>query len=118
MQALSGNVEAHSDADLRLAYVELLYETGRPEDALKRVDDFIAAAPKVPMAHFWRAKVLLQLRRIDEAAKAAEESIRLLPDLPEAHNLLIRIYQMQGRSTEAAQQADWVREYERRMQAR
>jgi tetratricopeptide (TPR) repeat protein len=118
MQALSGNPEVRTDTDLQLAYVELLYETGRPEDALKRVDDLIAAVPKAPMAYFWRAKVLLQLHRIDEAAKAAEESIRLLPDLPEAHNLLIRIYQMQGRSTEAAQQAEWVKDYERRMQAR
>jgi len=118
MQALSGNSEAHNDADLQLAYVELLYETGRREEALKRIDDFIAAAPKVPMAYFWQAKVLLQLDRADEAAKAAEESIRLLPDLAEAHNLLIRIYQMQGRTAEAAQQAQWVKDYERRMQAR
>jgi len=118
MQALSGNAEVRPDTDLQLAYVELFYETGRAEDALKRVDDLIAAVPKVPMAYFWRAKVLLQLHRTDEAAKAAEESIHLLPDLPEAHNLLIRIYQMQGRTTEAAQQAEWVKDYERRMQAR
>ena len=41
------------------------------------------------------------------------ESIRLLPQFPEAHNLLIRIYQMQGRTKEAAQQAEWLRDYER-----
>ena len=70
------------------------------------------------MAYFWRAKMLLQLHRTDEAASAAEESIRLLPDLPVAHNLLVRIYQMQGRNTEAMQQAEWLRDYQRRIESR
>ena len=69
------------------------------------------------MAHFWRAKVLLQLHRAGEAASAAEESIRLQPQLPQAHNLLIRIYQMLGRTKEAAQQAEWLRDYQRRVQS-
>jgi len=118
MEALSASPAARNDVDLQLAFVELLYETGRPEEALKRVDQVIAAVPKAPMAYFWRAKVLLQLHRTDEAASAAEESIRLLPDLPVAHNLLIRIYQMQGRNTEAAQQAEWLRDYQRRIESR
>jgi predicted CXXCH cytochrome family protein len=116
MQALSDNTTARGDVDLQLAFVELLYETGRWQEALNRIDEVIAAVPKTPMAYFWRAKVLLQLHRINEAAGAAEESIRLLPDLPPAHNLLIRIYQMQGRTTEAAQQAEWLRDYQRRLQ--
>jgi predicted Zn-dependent protease len=98
---------------LQVAFVELLYETGRAEEALKRVDGVIAADPNAPTAYFWRAKVLLELRRTDEAANAAEESIRLLPQFPEAHNLLLRIYQMQSRIKEAAQQAEWLRDYER-----
>jgi predicted CXXCH cytochrome family protein len=118
MEALSGSAEARHDVDLQLAFVELLYETGRLEEALKRIDQVIAAVPKAPMACFWRAKVLLQLHRTDEAASAAEESIRLLPDLPVAHNLLIRIYQMQGRNTEAAQQAEWLRDYQRHIESR
>jgi tetratricopeptide (TPR) repeat protein len=118
MQALSTNADARHDLDLQLAQVELLYETGRAEEALKRIDEFVAVVPQAPMAHFWRAKLLLQLHHVDEAARAAEESIRLLPDLPVAHNLLIRIYQMQGRPTEAAREAAWVRDYERRVQER
>ncbi|MHB8501717.1 MAG: tetratricopeptide repeat protein [Candidatus Acidiferrales bacterium] len=113
MQRLSEQPEARQDVDLQVAFVELLYETGRAEDALKRVDGVIAADPDAPRAYFWRAKVLLQLHRTDEAARAAEESIRLLPQFPEAHNLLLRIYQMQGRTKEAAQQAEWLRDYER-----
>jgi tetratricopeptide (TPR) repeat protein len=118
MEALSASTEAGQDVDLQLAFVELLYETGRSEEALKRIDGVIAAVPKAPMAYFWRAKVLLELHRTEEAASAAEESIRLLPDLPVAHNLLIRIYQMQGRNTEAAQQAEWLRDYQRRLESR
>jgi predicted Zn-dependent protease len=114
MQALSGNAAARDDVDLQLAFAELLYETGRAEEALKRIDKVIAAVPQAPMAYFWRAKVLLQLHRNDEAASAAEESVRLLPELPLAHNLLIRIYQMQGRTKEAAEQVQWLRNYERR----
>jgi predicted CXXCH cytochrome family protein len=118
MQALSADPAARDDVDLELAFVELLYETGRPEEALKQIDNTIKAAPRAPMAYFWRAKVLLQLHRTDEAASAAEESVRLLPDLPLAHNLLLRIYLMQGRTKEAAQQAEWLREYQRRMESR
>jgi predicted CXXCH cytochrome family protein len=114
MRALFGNAAARDDVDLQLAFAELLYETGRAEEALKRIDGVIAAVPQVPMAYFWRAKVLLQLHRADEAANAAEECVRLLPDLPPAHNLLIRIYQMQGRAKEAAEQVQWLRNYERR----
>lgn len=114
MQALSGNAAVRGDVDLQLAFAELLYETGRAEEAVKRIDEVIAAVPQSPMAYFWRAKVLLQLHRSDEAASAAEESIRLQPELPLAHNLLIRIYQMQGRPKEAAEQAQWLRDYERR----
>jgi len=114
MQALSGNAAVRGDLDLQLAFAELLYETGRMEEALKRIDEVIAAVPQAPMAYFWRARVLLQLHRSDEAASAAEESIRLQPELPLAHNLLIRIYQMQGRPKEAAEQVQWLRDYERR----
>ena len=53
-----------------------------------------------------------------EAASAAEQSVRLTPQLPNAHNLLIRIYQMQGRVKEAAEQAEWMRDYERRLKSR
>jgi len=109
MQALAGN----PDIDLQLAYVELLLDTARADAALQRIDQVIAAAPNTPMAHFWRAKVLLELRRPADAALAAEESIRLQSELPEAHNLLIRIYQMQGRTKEAAQQAQWLRNHQR-----
>ena len=117
MQALFAQPAARQDVDLQLAFIELLYQTGRVEEAQKRADEVIAAAPKEPMAYFWRAKVLLHLHRIDEAAGAAEESIRLRPELPDAHNLLIRIYQMQGRTREAAQQAEWLRDYHRRMES-
>ncbi len=117
MRALAGNEPAARDVDLQLAFAELLYQTGRPEQALKQVDDLIAAVPKSATAYFWQAKLLLQLHRVDEAALAAEESVRLEPEAPAAHNLLIGIYQMQGRTKEAAEQAKWLRDYERRIES-
>lgn len=118
MQALSATAEGRRNPDLQLAYVELLYDSGRSDAALKRVDELIAAAPKVPMAYYWRAKVLLQLNRTAEAAAAAEQAIRLQDETPAAHNLLIRIYQLQGRAKEAAQQAQWLRAYQNRVESR
>jgi predicted CXXCH cytochrome family protein len=113
MRALSENPEARQNIDLQLAFVELLYETGRAAEALTRVDGAIAAVPAAPKCFFWRAKVLLELQRGNEAASAAEQAVRLLPNFPEAHNLLLKIYQMQGRTKEAAQQAEWLRDYQR-----
>lgn len=118
MRALAASPGAIEDLDLQLAFVELLYDTGRAEDALQRIEQVTAALPKAPLAWFWRAKVLVQLDRADDAAAAAEESVRLLPEFPQAHNLLIRIYQTQGRSREAAQEAAWLRDYERRVKSR
>jgi predicted CXXCH cytochrome family protein len=118
MKELSDNPAARSDVDLQLSYAELLSDTGRANDALTRIDSAIAAAPQAPMAHFWRAKVLLQLHRIDEAATAAEQAERLMPDLPFAHNLLVKIYELQGRTKEAAQEAQWLRDYQRRTESR
>ena len=112
--ALLEKPEARQDVDLQLAWVELLDQTGRVQEARRRIDALIAVSPNAPMAFFWRARVLLQLRQVPEAAQAAEEAIRLMPQLAEAHNLLIRIYQMQGRTREAAQQAEWLRDYQRR----
>ena len=117
MRSLAGNEAAAHDVDLQLAFTELLYQTGRAEEALNVVDALVAAVPKASVAYFWQSKVLLQLHRVGEAARAAEESIRLEPELPAAHNLLIGIYQMQGRTKEAAEQAAWLRNYERRIES-
>jgi tetratricopeptide (TPR) repeat protein len=114
MQTLSGAEEARKDLDFQLAYVELLYDTARAQEALKRVDAFIAMVPNAPTAHLWRARALLELQRVNEAVVSAEEALKLQPELVATHNLLIRIYQMQGRAKEAAQQAEWLREYQRR----
>lgn len=116
--ALLAKPNAAQDVDLQLAYVELLFDTGRAAEALDRVDATIRAAPDAPMAQLWRARLLLQLHRTAEAAAAAEESVRLSPLVPGPHNLLIRIYQMLGRTKEAAEQAQWMRDYERRLRSR
>lgn len=114
MQSLAALPAARHDLDFELAYVELLTESGRNEPALQRIEQVIQDIPQSPLAYFWRARVLLELGRTADAAAAAEESIRLGAELPQAHNLLVRIYQMQGRMKEAAEQAEWLRDYQRR----
>ena len=117
MKALSGAEAARKDLDFQLAYVELLYDTGRAQQALERVDNLIDALPDAAAAYLWRARVLLQLERVNDAATSAEQAVKLQPDVVTAHNLLLRIYQMQGRSKEAAQQAEWLRDYQRRIES-
>ncbi|HKV24971.1 MAG TPA: HEAT repeat domain-containing protein [Candidatus Acidoferrum sp.] len=114
LKSLTAREDAKQNVELQLAYVELLNETGRAGDALQRVEELIAAVPTAPKAYFWRAKLLLQMGKGEEAAKAGEKAVELLPDFPEAHNLLLKIYQTLGRSKEAAQQAEWLRNYQRR----
>jgi tetratricopeptide (TPR) repeat protein len=118
MQALFHRSAARDDVDLQLAFAELLVETGRTEEALKPIDAAITAAPKSGIAYFWRAKILLQLHHADEAAVAAQQSVRLMPDSLAAHNLLLKIYQLQGRAEEAAHEAEWLRNYQRRVESR
>lgn len=118
MNALSDKPAAKEDVDFQLSFAELLSDTGRADEALQRIDSAIAIAPQAPMAHFWQAKVLLQLHRTNEAASAAEQAERLMPDLPLAHNLLVKIYELQGRTKEAAQEAQWLRDYQRRTESR
>ena len=104
---------APEDVDLQLALVELLAETGRQTEAEQRIGQLVKRAPNAPMAFFWKSKLLLQSHRNEDAAIAAEEAIHLLPQFPEARNLLVRIYQTLGRTKEAAQQAEWLRDYQR-----
>ena len=118
LEKLSADSSARANVELQLALVELLYDTGRPEAALKRADDLIAAVADSPEAHLWRARVLLQLNRVDEAARAAEQAVKLQAESPAAHNLLVRIYQKQGRTKDAVQEAQWLRDYQRRIESR
>lgn len=114
MQSLSSTEGARKDLDFQLAFVELLYDSGRTDQALRQVNGFLDLVPNAPTALLWRARVLLQLGHINDAASSAEEALKLQPELLATHNLLLRIYQMQGRTKEAAQQAAWLREYQRR----
>lgn len=118
MNALVDSPAAKEDVNFELSFAELLSDSGRAEEALQRIEAALAVAPQSPMAQFWRAKVLLQLHHTDEAANAAEQAERLMPDLPLAHNLLVKIYELQGRTKEAAQEAQWLRDYQRRTESR
>jgi tetratricopeptide (TPR) repeat protein len=106
------------DLDVALTYVELLDEAGRLREALPYVDKVLHELPQDPIAHFWKARLLLQSGRLADAAKEAEQSVTLAPGLPFGRNLLMQIYRRQSRMEEAQRQADWLREYNDRLAAR
>jgi len=118
LRRVSTKAAAQHDPDLELTIAELLYETGRNDEALARVDAALASDPSLVIGHFWRARILLRLGRLGDAAVAAEQSVRLLPQLPLGHNLLVRIYQMQGRAHDADEQAQWLRDFQQRLDSR
>ena len=103
------------DLDLALTYVELLDDAGRLTVAFPYVDRVIQDRPQDPMAHFWKARLLLHSERLAEAAAEAERSVSFAPSLPFARNLLVQIYRRQGRPEEAQRQAAWLREYDARV---
>jgi len=103
------------DLDVALTFVEILDETDRAGEAMLYVDKVLNERPQDPIAHFWKARLLLQSGRIDDAAKEAEQSVAVAPGLPLARNLLVQIYRRQGRMREAQREADWLREYHDRL---
>jgi tetratricopeptide (TPR) repeat protein len=114
---LSNNPAAEKDPDLLLVFAQLLYETQRPEMALKKVEQALRVRPDLAMGYFWKGKVLYRLGRLEEAAIAAEQSTRLLPQLPYPRSLLVKVYQGLGRNEQALEQVEWLRKYEDRMNA-
>jgi tetratricopeptide (TPR) repeat protein len=106
------------DLDLALTYVELLDDAGRTTAAFPYVDRLIQERPQNPMAHFWRARLLLHSERLADAAVEAERSVTYAPNLPFARNLLVQIYRRQGHLEEAQRQAAWLRDYNDRLTGR
>ncbi|MGB6946989.1 MAG: tetratricopeptide repeat protein [Bryobacteraceae bacterium] len=103
------------DLDVSLTYVEILDDTGRPGEAMVYADKVLQQLPQNPIAHFWKARLLLQSGHIEDAAKEAEQSVTFAPGLPLARNLLVQIYRREGRTEDAERQADWLREYNNRL---
>jgi tetratricopeptide (TPR) repeat protein len=107
-----------ADLDVLLTYVELLAEGGRAGEALPQADRALKEQPANPIAHFWKARLLLQMGQLDGAAGEAEKSVALAPQLPFARNLLVQIYRKTGRVDEAKAQAEWLREFNDRQAGR
>ena len=106
------------DLDVLLTYVQILDENGRIAEAQPYAETAVREQPDHPIAHYWKARLLLQAARLAEAAKEAERSIALSPELPFARNLLLQIYRRMGRQEDAQRQADWLRSYDDRQAKR
>ncbi len=115
MNSLAKDPAAQKDPDLLLVFAQLLYETGRLERALERIDQAIQSRPDLAMGYVWRGKVLYRMGRFEDAATAEEKAMHMIPEFSYPRSLLLKIYQAQGRTEKAAEQAEWLRAYEDRL---
>lgn len=100
--------------------------SGRYDEALRRYDAAIAAAPRWNAAHCARGEVLIKMKRYREATESFRECIRLEPrdldgkasltiallyacDYAAAQVALNEVDRVKGTQPRALQNADWVR---------
>jgi len=112
LPALLARPENAGNLDLLLSDVRRLYESGRPEEALKQSEKALAASPTNAAAHFWRARLFQQAGAMGLAVSEAERARELSPGSPAPRALLVRLYEKSGRSADATKEATWLREHE------
>jgi tetratricopeptide (TPR) repeat protein len=104
--------ENAGDLTLRFSWVELLYDAGRYEEALRQADIALEAHPENASAHFWRARILHQQDQVPEAIVEAEKARDLSPESPGPRSLLVRLYPKVGRAADAGREVEWLRAHE------
>ena len=80
----------------------VLWQTGRPEDAVPLLRTAVARKPDYADAHYVLGTVLKQLGRSDEALSEFRETIRHQPSSAEAHLSLGQLLQQKKLTSEAA----------------
>lgn len=80
--------------DLREA--QRLYQAGRLQPALDKVDAYIKAMPKEPQGRFLRGLILTEQNKTNEAIVAFTALTEDFPELPEPYNNLAVLYASQG----------------------
>jgi Flp pilus assembly protein TadD len=73
-----------------------LYDQGKVQPALERVDAFLGAQPKDPQGRFLRGLLLAELKRTPEAIEVFTGLTEEFPELPEPYNNLAVLYASQG----------------------
>ncbi|HZR03270.1 MAG TPA: Wzy polymerase domain-containing protein [Burkholderiales bacterium] len=73
-----------------------LYQQGKREEALKRLDARLAANPRDARARFLKGVILADQKHTQEAIKVFTELTQDFPELPEPYNNLAVLYASQG----------------------
>jgi tetratricopeptide (TPR) repeat protein len=79
----------------------VLWQTGRPEEAVRTFRQAIASRPDYYDAHYMLGTVLRQLGDSQSALAQFREAIRLRPSSPEAHLSLGQLLQQHGDASAA-----------------
>ena len=75
-----------------------LAESGKPSEALARIDSIIASNPDNWRAHFLKAAVLVLVKRQDDALQQIDESIKLARKSNVSYTLLAQLYSSKART--------------------
>lgn len=78
-----------------------LVRSGKPADALKLIDRFLANKPKDPQLRFAKGVVLTDLDKVNEAMVVFTKLTEDFPELPEPHNNLAVLFAKQNRYEDA-----------------
>lgn len=111
---LAQDPEAAHDPEFLLGQAQLLFRTGRKEEALAGIEEALRQLPKEPKLHYWKARIVFSLDKPAAARPGAELAVQLAPELPNSRFLLLKIYRALGLKEEAAAVAAWLREYEKK----
>ncbi len=74
-----------------------LYQQGKTDEALGRIERYLADQPSDARARFLKAQLLVQQGKTDEAVTLYSGLIEQYPELAEPYNNLAVIYAQQGR---------------------
>ena len=80
---------------------EQLFNQGRHEVALEKVNGYLTDHPKDPQGRFFKGMILAQMNRHQEAIDMFAGLTEDHPELPEAYNNLAVLYAAQGRYEQA-----------------
>ncbi|MCS7238468.1 MAG: tetratricopeptide repeat protein [Thermoguttaceae bacterium] len=98
--------------DARVALGEAYVCVGKPEDAVRVLEEQLIEFPSHPGTHFYLAHALEKCGRLSDAERHYREVIRLQPDNYQAWHGLAMLAQRQGRKEEAAGYFEICRKYQ------
>jgi tetratricopeptide (TPR) repeat protein len=91
---------AHAD---EIGDASMLFKHGQHEQALEKVNKYLAAKPKDPQARFLKGLILTEQGKTADAMKVFSGLTEDYPDLPEPYNNLAVLYASQGKYDKAKQ---------------